>query len=197
MRDRSCRRGRGSCDRDAVPRARMRVSECPPAHLPRRSPFPWRHGPTIGRALPVPELAHVEVAVSPSGPVVAHPAEHDVAGCLHHSLPLDDALALIRRTRFCRGTAPAPRAAPPCTAGTADPARRVRASAPSSARADAADADDLAREVHVAVALEQSPPVAAGLSGRSAALACIASSNSAACAVGEQILDAARSAAGR
>ena len=54
-----------------------------------------RHHLHHGRALLIPELAHVEVPFLTIRPLRRHPAEEDVAGGLSQPLTLDDALTLL------------------------------------------------------------------------------------------------------
>ena len=113
-----------------------------------------------GGALRVPELADVEVALDVVDAFDADEAEHDVARGLGQALALDDALAVVcelalaeerlehRRLRLLE----------------LEEERVVVVAAEQQhdarPRADAADADDLARGVDVAVALEQAAAVA-------------------------------------
>src|SRR6476659_9465176 len=68
------------------PAARLRVE-----HEPAR-----QNRLEVERDLPVPELAHVEVAsLAVESQVGAQPAQEDVARGLHRPLSLDDALAVL------------------------------------------------------------------------------------------------------
>ena len=146
-------------DGDAVAGARVRARQHPGAHLGVGVPRALGHRRDVERPLAVPELAHVEVVGLAVEPGHAVPAEQDVADRLHQPLALDHA--------------------PP---GVAEPAapdealqhgglrllglqeQRVALVAAEEqqdpgAGADAADADDLARHVAVAVEVVRGPPV--------------------------------------
>ena len=109
----------------------------------------------VRRSLPVPQLAHVEVAhlaVERGGP---QPAEEDVARGLHHALPFDDPAAHVAEialphVRLEHG---------PLRLLALQEERLIHVAADEQddpgARPDAPDADDLAREVRVLVAVEQ------------------------------------------
>ena len=111
------------------------------------------------RALAVPELAHVEVAAHAVIGRDPDPAEHDVAGGLRQSLALDDPLAVLGERALAQE-----RLEHRCLRLLELQEQRVVLVAAEhqhdpGARADAADADDLARRVDVAKALEQLPAV--------------------------------------
>src|SRR5215218_9925861 len=79
-------------DRDRIPRARVGPGQGATADAGVEAEGDRRHRLDLGRGLHVPQLAPVEVA----GRVGAlGPAQVDVAGGLHHPLPLDDALAVL------------------------------------------------------------------------------------------------------
>ena len=76
------------------------------------------------------------------------PAEEDVAGRLHQPLALDDALAVVGVAARARGTARAPRpAASLICRNSGSFSSRPEQQHDPAARADAADADDLAGDV--------------------------------------------------
>ena len=118
------------------------------------------HRSDVRRGLPVPELADVEVACHPVQPRNPVPAEHDVARRLHQALALDDPLAAVRELAASEERLEH-RAL--CLLQLQEqrvlviPAEQQR---DPGARADAADADDLAGEVDEAVTLEQPAAVA-------------------------------------
>src|SRR5205814_4353277 len=83
-------------DRDAVAAARVCARECPGAEAAVVGQTGRRHLLDHGRALPVLQLAHVEVTLqSIEACRDAQPAEEDVARRLHQPLPRDDALAVV------------------------------------------------------------------------------------------------------
>ena len=100
-------------DRDPVARASVRPRERPaadpPVGLQRRGSIEL----DLGRALRVPELPDVEVLLLAVDRRDSLPAEHDVGRRLHHPLALDDPLPVLGVLGSCRGTARAPRPAPP------------------------------------------------------------------------------------
>ena len=148
-------------DRDGVTAACVCACERPTAQ-----PTVGRHALgghllDFGRALPVAQLAHVEVSrhvlVARLG---VQPAEEDVAAGLHQALPGDDPLAMVgelawrhellehRRLRFLQ--LQEQRFVFVASQQQRDPV----------AGADAADADDLAREVEQAKLVDQHAAVA-------------------------------------
>ena len=80
----------------------------------------------FGRALPVPELAHVEVALPPVDADRRAPAEEAVARGLHQPLALDHPPAVVVGSCWPRRRARAPRPRPPWPAGRAGRRRRGR-----------------------------------------------------------------------
>ena len=135
----------------------MGAGEGPAAQPRRRRARPdGRHRLDVGRALPVPQLAHVEVAALAVEPVDALPAEEDVAGRLHQPLALDDALAVVvvRRLAPANGASTDGWASLACR-NSGSPSSRPSSSTTQAPRADAADPDHLARDVDEAVAVEQ------------------------------------------
>ncbi len=137
------------------PRERARARACIERESSRR------HCRDLERDLPVAELAHVEVA-RPAVEVLlgVNPAEEDVARGLHEALALHDSLAVVREA---------------ARAEVRLEHRRLRLFhleeqgivlvAPEeqhhpAAGSDAADTDDLTREIGIAEALEQHTPVA-------------------------------------
>src|SRR6202042_316306 len=147
-------------DRDAVAAAGVRSRERPAAQ-----PSVGRHSKRdhlldLRRALPVLELATVEVARNPVESLLdVNPAEEDVARRLHHPLTDDDSLGVILvhapadvllEHRFLGLLQlKEQRIAAVTTEEQRDP----------RPRADAADADDLPREVLEPELLEQFAPV--------------------------------------
>ena len=133
--------------------------ERPPAHLRVHRQHRLRHRLEVGRHLPVPELAHVEVALAAVERVRVEPAEHDVTRRLEQALAFDDALAMVAVLAAAavrlqhRGIGlldlQEERVGVVLAEHEEDPA----------AGADAAHADDLARQVDHPVALEQVAPV--------------------------------------
>ena len=121
-----------------------------------------RTSPDVDRCLPVPQLPHVVVAGGRpvDRGVDVEPAEEDVARRLHQALALDDALPVVRPRRRPFGPLEHRRL------GLLDleEQRIVRVSPEQqhdpAARADAADAHDLAREIDVAVSLQQLAAIA-------------------------------------
>src|SRR5256885_13418898 len=74
----------------------MRTCECPAARVRVEHQSAWQDGFEVDRDLPVPELADVEVAsLVVEAAISPHPTEKDVARGLHQPLPLDDALAVM------------------------------------------------------------------------------------------------------
>src|SRR4051812_9439058 len=82
-------------DRGGVAAARVRTCECPGAQARVRVQGLHRDPIEVGRRLPVPELADVEVALLTVDAFRAEPAEEDVACGLHEPLTLDHALPLV------------------------------------------------------------------------------------------------------
>src|SRR5262245_36625359 len=139
----------------------MRPSKRPTANLCVDEKLAWKDSLEVGGALPVPELAEIEVAwLSGEIRLRTHPTEKDVACGLHQPLALDHSLSVVGVWGFAQhglkdrwpgflalekkrvGVVP--------TEHQDDP----------TARADAADPDDLPGQVNEAVALEQLSPVA-------------------------------------
>src|SRR4051794_23814904 len=145
-------------DRNPVPGACMRSGQCPSADLPVA-----RHGFEVGvlhfhRALPVAELADVEIPVHVVDAVDPLPAQEDVAAGLHESLAGDDTLTFVRVVALtsdgCEHRGPGllrlqeERIAVVTAEHEQDPAPRP----------DTADADDLASDVDALVPLDQLAP---------------------------------------
>ena len=120
------------------------------------------------RALAVPELADVEVAAHAVEVRDADPAEHDVAGGLRQPLALDDPLAVLGERLLPRNGSSTDASASLSCRNSGSLVVAAEHEHDPRARADAADADDLARRVDVAEALEQPPAVGGqGRAGRS------------------------------
>ena len=138
----------------------MRLGQRPAAELGVLDHRARLHRLDQGRALRVPELAQVEVALDAVDPGRVQPAEHDVARSLHQPLALDHALAVVgelalaeerlehRGLRLLR--LQEQRVVAVAAEHQDDP----------GAGADAADADDLAGGVDEAEPLEQATAVA-------------------------------------
>src|SRR5262249_29118184 len=78
-------------DRDRISRSGVRPRQRPPARAGVEAESPRSHRLDLYRALHVAKLTPVEVpVVQPSCPT-----QVDVAGCLHHALPLHDPLAVL------------------------------------------------------------------------------------------------------
>ena len=119
----------------------------------------FAHRREVDRRLPVPELPHVEVVLLAVEALAALPAEEDVAGRVRDPLAADDPLAVVlelaraqvglehRRLRLLRLQHER------VLAVAADEQEYPRA------RADAADAHDLAGHVDEPVGAEEVPPV--------------------------------------
>ncbi len=148
-------------DRDAVAAAGVCPRERPAAQAAVGFQVGGLHPIDLGRALPVAQLAPVEVSGAVLGPGVhVNPAEKDVAARLDQALSLDDPLAvigelapaeeLLQHRRFCLLELQHERILAVATHQQRDP----------GAGSDAADADDLAREIDQLELLEQRPPVA-------------------------------------
>src|SRR5215210_7134127 len=75
----------------AIAGAGVRTGQRPPAEARIKGQFLSRHALYLGRALHVPELAHVEVASRRA----AEPAEEDVARGLHQPLAGNDAVPVL------------------------------------------------------------------------------------------------------
>jgi len=73
----------------------MGSGEGPAAHLAVDGQTHRREGFDLDRSLPVPELAHIEVAFLFVHPEGREPAQEDVAGGLHQPLPLHHPLAMV------------------------------------------------------------------------------------------------------
>ena len=82
-------------DGDAVAGACVGAGEGPAAQTARTRPSVGIAPSMFSRALPVGELAHVEVAGLPVDALRRLPAEEDVARRLHQALSVDHALALV------------------------------------------------------------------------------------------------------
>src|SRR6185312_17188609 len=81
--------------RDPVAGAGVRAGERPPAQLAVGDHAVGLHALDLGGALPVLQLADVEVAPVTLGRLLqAPPPEEDVARCLHHVLACHDALSV-------------------------------------------------------------------------------------------------------
>src|SRR4051794_29272648 len=143
-------------DRDAIAGSRVCAGQRPAARAGVDDEPAWRDSTEIERRLPVPELAHVEVALLlVEAALVADPAEEDVARGLHRPLAFDDALAVVcerapaevrlEHGRPCLLDLQEERIAVVATEHQHDPAPR----------AHTADADHLACQVDVAERLEQ------------------------------------------
>ena len=76
----------------------MRPREGPRAHLAVDVHDLWDHRLRRPRPLPVPKLAHVEVAHDAVDPFQAVPTQEDVARRLHEPLPLDHPLRNLPNT---------------------------------------------------------------------------------------------------
>ena len=159
-----------------------------------------RHRLDVGRALPVPQLAHVEVARPCRRCPRRAPAEEDVAGRLHQPLPLDHPLAVVARTRLAADVRPrAPRARASLTwrKSGSSPSRPSSSSDPGPG-ADAAHPDHLAGGVDEAVAARAAGGGRrAGSRGRRRMTAAAASRPAPRVDVRRSARRAARSAAGR
>ncbi len=142
-------------DRDAVARARVCARQGPAAHPPVDRQPRGLHRAHIRRALPVPQLAHVEVACLPVDPRGAQPAEHDVAGGLHQPLALHHAAAVVGELALAqerlqhRGLRLLALQEQRVLVVAAQHQHHPRA------RAHAAHPHHFARQVHVAVVLQQ------------------------------------------
>ena len=112
------------------------------------------------RHLRVPQLADVEVALDAVRGVDLDPAEHDVARRLRQALALDDPLAAVRELAAAEERLQHRRLGLLELEEQRILVVAAEHEADPGARADAADADDLAGRVDVAEALEQLAPVA-------------------------------------
>src|SRR4051812_13991636 len=103
---RLCERGDGAVERgalaevrrdgDAVARAGMRAGERPATHPAVAAQRGYVDRLDVDRALPIPQLADVEVAdVAVERRSIADPTEKDVARGLHQSLAFHDPLARV------------------------------------------------------------------------------------------------------
>ena len=139
----------------------MSACERPAAGLPVSGQGGRAHRLDHQRALPVLQLAHVEVAFLPvERRLDALPAEQDIGGGLHQSLPCDDPLAVVRVLALAdeplehRGLSLLDLQEQGILIVDAE---EERDPVPS---ADASNSDDLAGLVDVAELLEQDAPVA-------------------------------------
>ena len=127
----------------------MRAREGPPARLRVQHEPAWQDRLEVDGALPVPELPAVVVALVAVEPGRSVPTEEDVARGLHQSLAFDYALAAVLEL------APAEVGLQHRILGLLDLEEQWIVGVASehqddpAARADAADADHLAREVDV------------------------------------------------
>ena len=152
-------RPRYAGDGHAVAGARVGPRQGPAADVRVRGEEAERHDGRVDRGLAVPQLPHVEVPLLAVEREETVPAQHDVAGRLHQFLPLDHPPALVAEL---------------AAAGEAFEHRvlsllelqeewvlvsRAEHQHHPRAGAHAADADDLASDLHEAIALEEVPAV--------------------------------------
>src|SRR4051812_14975835 len=146
-------------DRDGVAGACVGLGERLPAELGVQLHERRVHQLDQGRPLAVPELTHVEVAAHAVRRGEPDPAEQDVAGRLRQPLALDDVLAGVREGALAQERLEHGRLR---LLELQDERVGVVAAEQEDdpgAGPHAADAYHLARRVHVAIALQQPPPI--------------------------------------